>query len=103
MLAIIISGFFTLLTRSIFLIKVPFERDNQLINRGMQAVPSAMLIGLVIPFAFFENQVLVLNSIGLSIILTIPLVYISKKPGLGILCVLLFYGLVEYANTLFVR
>ena len=69
-----IIGLFTFLFRAIFLFYVPQFFKNVTIKNGLDSVPSALLVALVIPFTFFVSGNFVPFRIQvLSILLTVSL------------------------------
>lgn len=89
---IIVIGFSTLFLRAIFLYIEPLNFTDPVFRKAMEAVPTALLVGLVIPFLIFTEGWLNLISIEmLASLLTIPFVYWSKRPWIGILVAFAFY------------
>jgi len=85
-LSFIIIGLFTFSFRAIFLYYLPSSFDsNQVLQRGLESVPSSLLVALVIPFTFFIDMTFLPNRPEvMAILLTIPIVYFIKKPGLSL-------------------
>jgi branched-subunit amino acid transport protein len=86
-----IIGSFTFLFRAIFLFNLPeLFKNSELIRKGLESVPSSLLVVLVIPYAFFvETQLHLIRPEVFAIILTIPIIWITKKPGLSLIIAIL--------------
>ena len=81
----LIVGIFTFSFRAIFLYTKPKLFKNDLFRNGLDAVPSALLVALVIPFTFFVSGAFEPFRIEVyTIIFTIPIIYYLKKPGLSL-------------------
>lgn len=89
----IVIGIFTFTFRAIFLYNLPKRfSENDIIKTGLNSVSSSLLVALVIPFAFFVNLELQLVRIEvLAILVTIPIIYIIKKPGLSLPIAIVVY------------
>lgn len=91
-LIISIIGVTTLFFRSIFLFKLPSWVKHPIVKRGMDAVPSAMLVALVIPFTFFVDKKFLFLRLEVGAILgTIPIVYFTKKYSYGLIFAIILY------------
>lgn len=81
----VIVGLFTFLFRAIFLFSKPDLFKNSHFKNGLDSVPSALLVALVIPYTFFASGGFSPFRIEvLAILLTIPIIYYLKKPGLSL-------------------
>ncbi len=81
----VIVGLFTFFFRAIFLFTKPDLFKNGHFKNGLDAVPSALLVALVIPYTFFTTGIFSPFRIEvLAILLTIPIIYYLKKPGLSL-------------------
>ena len=81
----VIVGLFTFVFRAIFLFSKPNLFKNGHFKNGLDSVPSALLVALVIPYTFFSSGVFLPFRIEvLAIVLTIPIIYYLKKPGLSL-------------------
>lgn len=81
----LIVGIFTFFFRAIFLYTKPRLFKNDFFRNGLDAVPSALLVALVIPFTFFVSGSFEPFRIEVyTILLTVPIIYYLKKPGLSL-------------------
>lgn len=91
-LMIVVIGIVTFLIRYLFLIFEPRFSDHPVIKRGMRAIPAAMLVALVVPFTLFDNQVIhPFRTEVYAICLTIPITFLTKKYGYGLIFALIIY------------
>lgn len=100
-LVFLIIGIGTFFLRAVFLYNLPqFIENSQNIKQGLNSVPSALLVALVIPYTFFINNTFVFwrNDV-LAILLTVPILWFSKKPGLSLPVAL---GILIILNILFI-
>jgi branched-subunit amino acid transport protein len=68
---------------------------NNYIRKGLESVPTSLLVALVIPFALFVNGKLILfrNEVY-AVVLTVVVVWYIKKPGLSLILAISFlFGL----------
>lgn len=87
-----VIGFFTFGFRAIFLYYKPQIFKIEFVKNGFDSVPASLLVALVIPFTFFDSGVFLPFRITVgAIILTIPVIYYSKKPGLSLPVAIIFY------------
>ena len=71
--------------RTIFLIYFPENLNNEKIKKGLESVPSSLLVALVIPYTFFIGTEFLLFRGEVSIILIVAfIVKYTKKPGLSL-------------------
>ena len=101
LLVFVVIGFGTFFLRAVFLYSLPqVIKNNQTIRQGLNSVPSALLVALVVPYTFFINGSLVLwrNDV-IAILLTIPVIWFTKKPGLSLPIALL---ILIFLNTIFI-
>ena len=91
----ILIGLATFSLRALFLFKLPDIMDNPTLKKGLDSIPSSLLVALVIPFTFFVNGVfLPLRIEVLVVLVTIPIVWLLKKPSLSLpIALVLFLGL----------
>ena len=90
----VIIGIATLGLRAIFLYYVPRFIEKPIIKRGMDAVPAAMLVALVIPFTFFsENRFNIMRFEVLAIVITVPIVLKTRRYAYGLLIAFICYEL----------
>ncbi len=93
-LAIVIGviGLSTVFIRAIFLFQLPKKVNHPLVKRGMEAVPAAMLVALVLPFTLFENQrISLFRAEVFAIIISLPLMVMTKKYAYGLLFAVILY------------
>lgn len=95
---IVIIGLATFLIRVSFLYYLPKLTTHPIIKKGMEAIPASMLVALVIPFLIFSSQgSLQLFTVEVAaILLTIPVVFKLKNPGLGIIFAFFFYFSLQF-------
>ncbi|MHA2501926.1 MAG: AzlD domain-containing protein [Candidatus Kariarchaeaceae archaeon] len=85
-------GLATVVIRAIFLFYLPKSADHPLIKRGMEAVPAAMLVALVVPFTLFVDQrIELLRTEVYAILLALPLMRLTKKYAYGLVFAVLIY------------
>ena len=81
----LLIGGFTLLFRAILLFKLPSQIQNPYVQYGLNKLPSSMLVALVVPFGFFVDKSFSPFKIEVyAILITIPLLFLLKKPGLSL-------------------
>ncbi len=68
---------------------------NNTIRKGLESVPSSLLVAFVVPFTLFiDGKLLIWRKEVLAILLTIPIVWYLKKPGLSlILAIIILIGI----------
>ncbi|MHA1996433.1 MAG: AzlD domain-containing protein [Candidatus Hodarchaeales archaeon] len=90
-----IIGLITFFLRAVFLYILPEIMENSVIKQGLQSVSNSLLVALVVPFTFFITGVFSPWRIEvLALIVVVPIVWITKKPGLSIISALgIFLGL----------
>jgi len=92
LILIALIGVTTLALRATFLFYLPKFINHPRIRRAFDAVPASMLVALVIPFTFFVNQQLSLFRTEVyAILITIPLIYLTKKYAYGLLISIISY------------
>lgn len=81
--------------RAIFLFKYPGLFNKSLIRKGLESVPSSLLVALVIPFTFFvDGSLIFFRNEVYAVLLTLFVLWYIKKPGLSlILAILILFGL----------
>lgn len=94
--AMILIGIVTYLLRIVFLLRLPEFTENETVKAGLDAVPSSMLVALVLPFALIVEtstgtEISLFRNEIYAILLTIPIVIKLKKPGYSILIALILY------------
>lgn len=94
---IILVGIGTYLIRLVFLLKDFEVLKTKVVAAGLNSVPVTMLVALVIPYTFFVgNQLVISRPEVWAIIFTIPIVYYTKKAGLGIIIAFTLYFLISW-------
>lgn len=90
-----VIGFSTYFFRAVFLYKYPRPMKNNTIRKGLESVPSSLLVAFVVPFTLFiDGKLLIWRKEVLAILLTIPIVWYLKKPGLSlILAIIILIGI----------
>lgn len=98
LLAFFVIGISTFLIRAIFLFYLPnFIKNDVYFKKGLESVPSSLLVVLVIPYAFFvDSQPSLFRPEVLAIILTIPIIWITKKPGLSLIIAIIVLGVLNF-------
>ena len=88
-------GCCTYLFRGLFLFKYPKVMENNYIRKGLESVPTSLLVALVIPYALFVDGTLILSRIEVfAVVLTLLVVWFIKKPGLSLIIAIAFlFGL----------
>ena len=88
-------GFSTYFFRAIFLFKYPDLLDKSFIRKGLESVPSSLLVALVIPFTLFvDGNLIFFRNEVYAILLSLLVLWYIKKPGLSlILAILILFGL----------
>ena len=98
-----VVGIFTFCFRAIFLYEKPRFFKSDTFRNGLDAVPSALLVALVIPFTFFVSGAFLPFRIQvLTIILTFPIIYYLKKPGLSLPIAIFIYIGLSITQTIFI-
>ena len=100
LISFFIIGAFTFLFRAIFLYYLPDSFNaNLTLKRGLESVPSSLLVALVIPFTFFiDTTFLPLRAEVYAILLTIPVAYFIKKPGLSLPIAIILYFIINIVH-----
>ncbi|MHA1947523.1 MAG: AzlD domain-containing protein, partial [Candidatus Hodarchaeales archaeon] len=72
--------------RAVFLFKYPGLFNKSLIRKGLESVPSSLLVALVIPFTFFvEGNFVLLRNEVYAVLLTVLVLWYLKRPGLSLI------------------
>ena len=91
-----IVGIFTFVFRAIFLYYKPHLFTKDLFKNGLDAVPSTLLVALVIPFTFFvSGTFLPFRLEVLALIWTVPIIYYLKKLCLSLPVAILILALLS--------
>ncbi len=90
-----IIGASTFTLRAVFLYILPEVMDSSVLKKGLSSVSNSLLVALVIPFTFFINGIFTPWRVEvLALIIVVPLIWITKKPGLSLMIALcIFLGL----------
>ena len=97
----VMVGIFTFSFRAIFLFHKPNLFKSNHFRNGLDSVPSALLVALVIPFTFFVSGVFLPFRIQVyTILLTIPIIYYLKKPGLSLPVAIIIFAILSYLQPL---
>ncbi|MHA2276243.1 MAG: AzlD domain-containing protein [Candidatus Kariarchaeaceae archaeon] len=89
-----IIGISTYFIRVIYFVINLNLSEKELIKRGLEVVPPSMLVALVIPFTLFDDQSLDLFRIEVAaILLSLPIIYKSRKFGYGLVICFIIYGI----------
>lgn len=97
-----VVGLFTFSFRAVFLFYMPQMFKSDVFKNGLESVPSSLLVALVIPFTFFSSGFFMPFRIQVfAIVLTVPLIYYLKKPGLSLPIAILILAILTGLNTLF--
>ena len=97
-----VVGIFTFSFRAIFLFYMPQIFKSEVFKNGLESVPSSLLVALVIPFTFFASgEFLPFRIQVLAIVLTVPVVYYLKKPGLSLPVAIIILGFFTFLQALF--
>jgi branched-subunit amino acid transport protein len=84
-------GCFTYLFRGLFLFQYPDIMNNNYIRKGLESVPTSLLVALVIPYALFVDSNLILFRIEVfAVFLTVIVLWYIKKPGLSLIVAMIF-------------
>ncbi|MHA2033601.1 MAG: hypothetical protein ACW99Q_29890 [Candidatus Kariarchaeaceae archaeon] len=87
---------------SIFLIHFPNKLNNANIRKGLESVPSSLLVALVIPYTFFIDKNLDFTRIEVFVLLVItPIIKFLKTPGLSLVLSLSLLLIIEKLINLF--
>lgn len=90
-LLILFIGCFTYSFRAVFLFKYPGLLNKSLIRKGLESVPSSLLVALVIPFTFFvEGNFVPLRNEVYAVLLAVLVLWYLKKPGLSLILTIIF-------------
>ena len=90
---IIVIGLSTYFIRVVYFLVNMNLSQNELLKRGLEVVPPSMLVALVIPFTLFEDRSLNLFRLEVgAILLSLPIIYKSKKFGYGLVICFAMYG-----------
>ena len=85
LLLFIALGISTFSMRSIFLIHIPEKLNNEKIRKGLESVPSSLLVALVIPYTFFLGTNLDIFRLEVIVLLIAsPIIKFLKTPGLSL-------------------
>ncbi len=72
-----------------FLIYFPQKLNNEQIRKGLESVPSSLLVALVIPYTFFTNNVVEFNRLEVFVLLVVAaIIKFLKTPGLSLVVAL---------------
>jgi branched-subunit amino acid transport protein len=83
--------------RVIFLIVRPKLLNNPRLQKGLESIPNSLLVAFVIPFTFFMDGVfLPLRIEVLALLITIPIIYTTKRPGLSLIFAISIYLTLSY-------
>ncbi len=94
---IVVIGVLTFLIRALFLFYLPkFIEEDIYLKKGLESVPSSLLVVLVIPFAFFVDAQLLVRPEVFAILLTIPVIWIIKKPGSSLIIAILILVVLNF-------
>ena len=95
-------GIATYIIRVTFLIIRPKLLDNSVLQKGLKSIPNSLLVALVVPFTFFIDGAFLPIRLGvLAILITIPIVYYTKRPGLSLLfAIIIYFTLDQYTLIL---
>ena len=97
----VVVGLFTFSFRAVFLFYMPQIFKSDVFKNGLESVPSSLLVALVIPFTFFASgNFLPFRMQVLAIVLTIPIVYYLKKPGLSLPVAIIILGFFTFLQAL---
>ncbi|MHA1984615.1 MAG: AzlD domain-containing protein [Candidatus Hodarchaeales archaeon] len=101
LIVFLIIGSSTFLIRAIFLFKLPnFVNENKKFRKGLESVPSSLLVALVIPYAFFtEANLLLFRPEVFAILITIPVIWITKKPGMSLIIAIIVLGTFNFLTS----
>ena len=92
----VLLGISTFSMRSIFLIHFPQKLNNQKIRKGLESVPSSLLVALVIPYTFFvETNFDLFRLEVLVLLITVPVIKFLKTPGLSLVFSLITFFIFE--------
>ena len=81
----LLLGLSTFSMRAMFLINLPQKLNNEMIRKGLESVPSALLVALVIPYTFFIDSTFDLFRLEVVVLLiAIPVIKYLKTPGLSL-------------------
>ena len=88
---VIVIGFCTFLLRATLVFWLP--KIGELTKTALSSVSSSLLVGLSVPFFFFvEGSFLPFRLEVLALVATIPLIWLSKKPGLSLPIAIVLLG-----------
>ena len=97
----IFIGCFTYSFRAVFLFKYPGLMNKSLIRKGLESVPSSLLVALVIPFTFFvEGNLVLLRNEVYAILLTVLALWYLKRPGLSLIVAIICLFGINFAFNL---
>ncbi|MCE7737629.1 MAG: AzlD domain-containing protein [Candidatus Heimdallarchaeota archaeon] len=93
-------GISTFGMRSLFLVHFPQKLNNEQIRKGLESVPSSLLVALVIPYTFFiETDVDFIRLEVFVLLVVMVIIKFLKTPGLSLVIalslLLLFEGLLK--------
>lgn len=89
-------GISTFGMRSLFLIYFPQKLNNEQIRKGLESVPSSLLVALVIPYTFFMDNIFEFNRIEVFVLLVVAIIIkFLKTPGLSLVFALSFLLIAE--------
>lgn len=93
--AFLIIGISTFFFRAVFLFNLPAILNNIMLKKGLDSIPSSLLVALVIPYTFFiDKEFLPFRLEVYVILITIPIVLFINKPALSLpIALILLLGL----------
>ena len=86
--------------------KYPGLLNKSLLRKGLESVPSSLLVALVIPFTFFvEGNLVLLRNEVYAILLTALALWYLKRPGLSlIIAIICLFGIaIETEKTIIIH
>ena len=93
----LLTGVGTYIIRVLFLVTRPKLLNNPILQKGLESIPNSLLVAFVIPFTFFINGIFSpLRIEVLAVLITIPLIYYTKKPGLSLIFAIIIYLTLSY-------
>ncbi|MDH5403605.1 MAG: hypothetical protein OEZ01_07970 [Candidatus Heimdallarchaeota archaeon] len=91
-LVFIIVGLCTFFIRLSFLIKIPEIINNIYFKVSLESITRSLLIGLVIPYTLFvDGSFDILRIEVLLIVVTIPFLWVTNKPGISLPVVIILF------------
>ena len=92
---ILVIGIFTYVFRTAFLLRIPKFVDSKSIQEAMEGISPAILVAFVIPTIITASNFSLTSEI-LAVCFTAILVYLSKKPSIGIILAFGFNFVLEW-------